>query len=230
MRRFCQLTTVAYDRRVPELRGVITDWGGVMTNPIIETVNAWLAADGIERASYFTIMRQWVQQAYADGTDGNPIHRLERGECPLEEFELALASELVALDGTPVLAAGLVTRMFAWSKLDSGMLELFRKLHSDGVPTGLLSNSWGPDYPRELFADMFDAVVISGEVGMRKPEPRIFLHAAQLLGVDPAQCVFIDDIEANVTAAQQAGFTAVLHTDAETTSARVGELLGVTLA
>ncbi len=203
-----------------------------MTNPIIETVNAWLAADGIDRASYFTIMRQWVQQAYSDavdGVDGNPMHALERGECTVEEFELALASNLVTLDGGPVADQGLLTRMFAGSKPDSAMLEVFRRLHADGVPTGMLSNSWGPDYPRELFADMFDAVVISAEVGMRKPEPRIFLHAAQLLGLDPAECVFIDDIQANVTAAEEMGFTGVLHTEAAATSSRLGELLGVIL-
>lgn len=200
-----------------------------MTNPIVETVNAWLAADGIDRSSYYTIMREWVQQAYTAGEDGNPIHRLERGECTLEEFELALAGNLVRSDGGPVASPGLIGRMFAGTKLDSAMLELFRKLHSDGVPTGLLSNSWGPHYPRELFPGMFDAVVISCEVGMRKPEPRIFLHAAQLLRLEPAECVFVDDIQANVTAAQEAGFTGVLHIKAESTAARLGELLGIEL-
>jgi putative hydrolase of the HAD superfamily len=208
---------------------VITDWGGVLTNPIIETVTAWLVSDRIDQESYYTIMRQWVRQAYSDGADGNPIHRLERGECPVEEFELALAGNLVRLDGEPVVSAGLIDRMFAGTKLDSAMLDLFRNLHADGVPTGLLSNSWGPDYPRELFPAMFDAVVISAEVGMRKPEPRIFRHAAELLGLPPAECVFIDDIQANVTAAEQAGFTAVLHTEAGATASRVGELLAIGL-
>ncbi len=96
-----------------------------------------------------------------------------------------------------------------------------------GVPTGLLSNSWGGGYPHELFPDMFDAVVISAEVGMRKPEPRIFLHAAELLRLPPAECVFIDDIEQNITAAEGLGFTGVLHTDTPTTAQRVAELLGI---
>jgi HAD superfamily hydrolase (TIGR01509 family) len=208
---------------------VITDWGGVMTNPIIETVQAWLVSDGIDQASYYTIMRQWVQQAYADGADGNPIHLLERGECQLEEFEVALAGNLVRLDGAPVVSEGLVARMFAATRLDPAMLDLFRRLHTSGVPTGLLSNSWDRDYPRELFPGMFDAVVISGEVGMRKPEPRIFRHAAQLVGLPPAECVFIDDIEANVAAAGEAGFTGLLHTEAGATASRLGELLGVDL-
>lgn len=200
-----------------------------MTNPIVETVEAWLAADGIDRTSYYAVMRRWVQQAYADGADDNPIHALERGQCTIEAFELALASELVTTDGGPVPGHGIIARMFAGSTLDSAMLGLFRKLHTDGVPTGLLSNSWGADYPRELFPGMFDIVVISGEVGMRKPEPRIFLHAARMLELEPAECVFIDDIQANVAAAEQAGFTGVLHTEAESTASRLGTLLGVDL-
>jgi len=212
-----------------DVRGVITDWGGVLTNPIAETVNAWLAADGIDRDRYMTVMRQWVSQAYDPQADDNPIHALERGESSLTEFEMALASELVLVDGGPVAGEGLLSRMWAATKLDDTMLEVFRRLHDLGVPTGLLSNSWGNGYPRELFAERFDAVVISCEVGMRKPESRIFLHAAELLGLEPAECVFIDDIAANIAAAEQLGFTGVLHTDTATTRQRLSELLGIDL-
>ncbi len=209
---------------------MITDWGGVLTNPIVDSVNAWLAADGIDRPSYLTVMRQWVHQAYADGQDDNPIHALERGECTNAEFELALAAHLRLADGSPVDGTGLLERMFAGSALDDAMLDLFRKLHARGVPTGLLSNSWGGGYPRELFPDMFDAVVISAEVGMRKPEARIFLHAAALLRLEPQECIFVDDIQANIDAAERIGFTGVLHDQAAGTASRVAELLGVDLS
>jgi putative hydrolase of the HAD superfamily len=202
-----------------------------MTNPISDSVNAWLEADGIDRASYVAVMRQWVRLAYADGHEvASPIHALERGECTNEEFELTLARELVMADGGPVAGPGLLARMFAGSRLDEVMLRLLRRLHADGVPTGLLSNSWGGGYPTELFDEMFDAVVISAEVGMRKPEPRIFLHAARLLGLDPQECVFIDDIQANITAAEQLGFTGILHTAAGDTAARVAEMLAMELS
>jgi putative hydrolase of the HAD superfamily len=201
-----------------------------MTNPIVETVSAWLEADGIDRASYTAVMRQWVSQAYDPGEGVNPIHALERGESSHAEFERELASRLVLTDGRPVPVDGLLARMFAASVLDPAMLDLFRRLHAAGVPTGLLSNSWGGnDYPRQLFPELFDAVVISGEVGMRKPEPRIFLHAARLLGLDPRECVFIDDLPANVTAAELAGFTGVLHGDAAATTRQLAELLGLEL-
>jgi putative hydrolase of the HAD superfamily len=205
---------------------VITDWGGVLTNPIVETVETWLAADGIDRASYATVMRKWIQQAYNDSAEVSPIRALERGECSLEEFELALASELVLLDGGPVLAAGLLERMWAGSVLDQAMMDTIAKLHETGVPTALLSNSWGSNYPRELFPGLFDVVVISAEVGMRKPEPRIFQHAAELLRLQPEQCVFIDDIQANIAAAEQLGFTGVLHSDAAATAERLAQLFG----
>lgn len=200
-----------------------------MTNPIGETINAWLEAEGIDRDSYVTVMRRWVAQAYDVEQDDNPIHALERGEAPLSAFEAALASELTLLDGSPCPVDGLLTRMWAGSRMDDQMLELFRQLHAKGIPTGLLSNSWGNGYPRDLFPDMFDAVVISHEVGMRKPEPRIFLHAAQLLGLPPQECAFVDDIAANITAAEGLGFAGVLHTDTATTTARLSELLGVDL-
>ena len=202
-----------------------------MTNPIAETVKVWLAADRIDRDRYVAVMRQWVSVAYGDDPEvTSPIHALERGECTIAEFEHALAAELVLEDGGPVAGPGLLERMFAGSTLDETMLALFRRLHAAGVPTGLLSNSWGSDgYPRDLFPDMFDAVVISGEVGMRKPEPRIFRHAARALGLDAAECVFVDDIQANITAAEEVGFTGVLHTDSGETAARVAELLRVAL-
>jgi len=212
------------------LRGVIVDWGGVMTSPILDTVNVWLETDGIDRSSYLAVMRPWVMQAYAADQDESPIHALERGECEDEEFERLLAARLVRLDGGPVEPAGLLTRMFAASVLDTGMQDLLRRLRRAGFATALLSNSWGRDgYPRHLFAELFDVAVISAEVGMRKPEGRIFQHAAELLGLQPGECVFIDDIEANVIAAEAAGLVGVHHRESALTTQRLSDLLGISL-
>jgi putative hydrolase of the HAD superfamily len=213
------------------LRGVIIDWGGVMTSPILHTVNAWLEAEQIDRDSYQAVMRPWIAQAYGRGGEDSPIHLLERGECPNEEFERLLAERLVGVDGLPVLADGLLTRMFAASVLDAAMQDLVRALRRAGLRTALLSNSWGNDeYPRQLFPELFDAVVISAEVGMRKPEERIFKLAAELLGLEPAECVFIDDVEANVLAAQAIGLVGVHHRESGPTVERLSELLGVPLS
>jgi putative hydrolase of the HAD superfamily len=212
----------------PSLRGVIADWGGVMTNPITETVRAWIAADEIDYDSYHAVMKAWVTGAYDVTGEDNPIHVLERGECSNEEFERMLAARIVRRDGSPVLAEGLLDRMFAATVLSEPMRDLLRQVRRSGLKTALLSNSWGISaYPVDVLAELFDAVVISAEVGMRKPEERIFRHAAGLLGLDPAECVFIDDIEANVRAAEALGMTGVLHTEPAATAAGLASLLGL---
>ena len=214
-----------------ELRGIITDWGGVLCSPILTTVRAWIAADGIDWESYRAVMRPWVSQAYDLNGEPNPIHALERGECSGPEFEQILAPRLLRLDGEAVLAEGLLRRMFAASLPVPSMYDTIRTLRAAGFSTCLLSNSWGCDeYPRADFPGLFDTVVLSGEVGMRKPEKEIFLHAAETLGLAPAECVFIDDMEPNVAAAQACGMTGVLHTETAATARALQDLLGVPLA
>jgi putative hydrolase of the HAD superfamily len=213
-----------------EFRGVITDWGGVLTTPILTTVQAWIQADDIDWDSYRAVMRTWVVAAYGPDGSRNPVHALERGECPAAEFERILAAELLRVDGGPVVAEGLLRRMFAASVPVPVMYDTIRALRGAGFGIALLSNSWGcEEYPRADFPGLFDTVVISGEVGMRKPEEAIFLHAAQTLGLPPQECVFIDDIEANVNAAVACGMAGVLHTEPAVTAAALQDLLGVPL-
>jgi putative hydrolase of the HAD superfamily len=147
------------------------------------------------------------------------------------EFEEILAARLIRLDGAAVVAEGLLRRMFAGMLPVPGMYDTIRTLRVAGFSTALLSNSWGCDeYPRADFPGLFDTVVLSGEVGMRKPEKEIFLHAAQTLGVPPEECVFIDDMAANVAAARACGMTGVLHTETASTARALQDLLGVPLA
>jgi epoxide hydrolase-like predicted phosphatase len=208
---------------------VIVDWGGVVTNPILDTVDAWLRSEQIDRDSYREVMRSWVTDAYGDGAD-NPIHALERGECSNEEFERLLAEQLAHVDGRPVRADGLLARMFAASALEAAMVDLIRSLRQAGLRTALLSNSWGNGgYARHLFPDLFDVVVISAEVGMRKPEERIFRHTAALLGLEPQECVFIDDVLANVAAAEAVGLVGWHHREPGATATWLTELLGLPL-
>ncbi len=214
----------------PAFRGVITDWGGVMTSPIRATVQVWLDSEDIDRDTYAAVIRPWVMMAYDPAGDGNPIHALERGEIASGEFERLLAAQLVRRDGGQVLAEGLLSRMFAASAPCDPMYAAITSLHTAGLRTCLLSNSWGSDgYPREVFGGMYHAVVISAEVGMRKPEERIFRHAADLIGLAPGECVFIDDMEANVQAAEAMGMHGVLHTQPEATVQALGELFGMSL-
>jgi len=211
-----------------ELRAVITDWGGVFTRPISELVRVWADADQVDWDTYVSVVRPWLTAAYAPDGAANPVHALERGECTIAEFEQLLAHRLVRTDGGSVRAEGLLTRMMSAGDPIAAMYDLIRDLRGRGLRTALLSNSWGnAGYPRADFPALFDEVVISHEVGMRKPEPRIFRYAAQLVHMEPEQCVFIDDIAANVAAAEAIGMTGILHIDPVTTAARLAELFPV---
>jgi epoxide hydrolase-like predicted phosphatase len=112
------------------------------------------------------------------------------------------------------------------------MLDAVRAARSAGVKTGLISNSWGSglEYDPSLMEELFDAVVISGDVGMHKPQPEIFELGASRIGVPAGECVFVDDLRENCEGAEAVGMTAILHRGAEGTLPRLEELLGLTLA
>ena len=108
------------------------------------------------------------------------------------------------------------------------MTDMVRAVRRAGAATGLVSNSWGVDsYPDDLLAELFDAVVISGRVGMRKPSPGIYLHAAHALGLEPGDCVFVDDLTRNLGPAADLGMATVHHTASATTIPEVALLLGI---
>jgi HAD superfamily hydrolase (TIGR01509 family) len=88
----------------------------------------------------------------------------------------------------------------------------------------------GASYDRDLFPELFDGVVISGDVGMHKPQPEIFLLGAERTGVAPSECVFVDDLRENCEGAEAVGMTVVLHRGADTTVPELERLFGVELA
>lgn len=197
----------------PTRRGVISDWGGVLTPPLVDGIQAWLQADRIDIEHYYEVMRPYFDGSLPD----NPVHALERGEVDTAEFERDLAALLRSTHGGPIRAEGLIQRMFASFEPVHGMYETLRAARNAGHATALLSNSWGNGYPREHLGSTFDTLVISGEVGMRKPEERIYLYTCRSLGLDPEDCVFIDDLEHNVATAESLGMTGILHTDVDST-------------
>jgi len=214
-----------------ELRGLLVDYGGVLTNPLSEIMGGWLRADGINPDRFAELNRRWL------GPDAgpNPIHDLETGRIDAAEFERRVADELLAESGgaadrtAAFRTAGLLTRMFSGMRVVPTMLAVVRAARAAGIRTGLLSNSWGLEYEREGWDTLFDAVVISGEVGMRKPEPAIYALAADRLALPPDQIVFVDDLNTNVRAAVQAGMVGVRHVEVETTVTELEVLLGLSL-
>jgi epoxide hydrolase-like predicted phosphatase len=214
---------------VPELRALLVDWGGVLTEPLESAMKSWAKIDGIDFDSYIAVMREWLGQHQGQLAAANPVAALERGEIEVPHFEVQLADRLASATGHPIVAAGLLQRMFDQFAHAPAMSGLVLRARRAGLLTGLLSNSWGNEYPREGWDDMFDAVVISGEVGMRKPEPGIFAHALDLLGVEAAQTVFVDDLRVNVTAATELGFVGVHHVSYDQTAVELEALFGVHL-
>jgi len=210
--------------------GLIVDWGGVLTENLKDAVNRWAVADDIDIDAYVAIMRSWL------GEDGeiearlNPIHALERGEMQVPHFESRLAEELTLRSGRPVVEQGLLARMFSAFEHSHDMNGLVRRARAAGIRTALLSNSWGEHYPRDLWQDMFDVTVISGEVGMRKPEERIFTHTLELLDLPPTECVFVDDLPHNIRAGAELGLTGVLHTSFAQSQIELSALFGVDLS
>ena len=120
-------------------------------------------------------------------------------------------------------AEGLVGRLFAGMGPDEAMVGAVRRRREQGVRTGLVSNSWGAGLPydRDALVELFDAAVISGEVGLQQPAPEIFRSAAERIEVEPERCVFVDDLRENCAGAEAVGMTAILHRGAGRTLPRL---------
>jgi putative hydrolase of the HAD superfamily len=213
------LAIVGNDER--QIDAVVLDWGGVLTVSVPVFVEDWLRAENIDRAKYGATMKGWMGRK---AQPGNPVFRLETGELSVDEFERLLAAELVTVDGGEIASRGLLRRMFGSANPDPGMVDLVREVRAMGIRTVLLSNSWGEGYPEDLLLELFDTVVISGRIGLRKPDPAIFEHTLQQVGLPAQRCVFFDDMLVNVEAARGVGLHAYQHTDADSTRAALAGL------
>lgn len=192
-------------------KGLIVDFGGVLTTAIIESFAAFCEDTGIAPERLRDILRSALD---APGPDPSHVHLMETGKITEEDFNQWLAAQLSDGREVPVDPVGLKERLFRGTRPEPAMVHAVIALRKAGIKTALLSNSWGGyGYPRESFDEMFDAVIISGEVGLRKPQPEIFLMAANAIGVDPSDCVFVDDFRVNVEGAERLGMTGVLHRD-----------------
>jgi len=205
-------------RLMADRHGLIVDFGGVLTTDVFESFRAFCEAEGLEPDA---VRDRFRGDAEARGL----LEALELGQITEAEYEPRLATVL------GVAPEGLIDRLFGGMQPDEAMVEGVRAARRAGVRTGMLSNSWGDDrYDREQLAELFDAWVISGEVGLRKPDPAIYSLAAERLAVAPDQCVYVDDLPGNLKPAAALGMATVLHGgDADLTLRRAGVLLGVSL-
>jgi epoxide hydrolase-like predicted phosphatase len=200
-------------------RGLLVDFGGVLTTNVFDSFKAFCRAEGLPEDSVKNLFRE-------RGEGLSLLRELERGRLTAEEFGERFAPLL------GVEADGLVPRLFGGIAPDEAMLDAVRRARAAGIRTGLISNSWGDGiaYEPSLMEELFDAVVISGDVAMHKPEPEIFLLGAERIGVPPNECVFVDDLRENCVGAEAVGMTAILHRGAEGTLPQLQELLDVPLS
>ena len=198
-------------------RGLLIDWGGVLTTDLFSSFASFCEAEGLEAAKVRDLFRH-------DEAARELLVEFECGRVDEPEFERRFAPMLGVAD------EGLVDRMFAGTALDPRMLGAVKAARDGGVRTGLISNSWGVErYPQDLMDDLFDGVVISGIVGIRKPAPEIYALGVESVGLEPADCVFVDDLGFNLKPAKELGMATVLHSGAEQTIGQLEELLGVAL-
>ncbi len=194
------------------------DFGGVLTSPVWETFSSFCRAEGLDPDSIKDLFRK-------DPGALEDLRKLEAGQIEPEAFEKSFGDRLGIAD-----AQGLIDRLFENMNPEEEMLGAVGTIRGAGIKTGLVSNSWRTDqYDRAMLDGMFDDVVISGEVGMHKPNADIYLLAAERLRVAPAQCVFVDDLRENCLGAEAVGMQAVRHRETEGTLLALQSLTGVAL-
>jgi putative hydrolase of the HAD superfamily len=200
-------------------KGLLLDFGGVLTSSLYGRMAEFCVEAGLPADAIVDALRT---------EEGRRVTaRAEAGLVPQRDFEVMLARQL----GLP--EEGLIARLLTLEAFTPRVetAELVRRARAAGVATGLLSNSWGGGghdvYTGHDLAALFDVMVISHVVGLRKPERPIFELAAGKLGLAPAECVFVDDTLRNVVAARQVGMTAVHFTGEAEQLTEVERLIGL---
>jgi epoxide hydrolase-like predicted phosphatase len=202
----------------PAYDGVLFDFGGVLTTSVWDSFAAFCRSEALDPDAVKNLFRN-DPDALAD------LRGLEIGSISERDFELAFGRRL-GLDKPE----GLIDSMFAGMRPMEPMVDAVREIRRGGLRTGLVSNSWSTaHYDRDLLEELFDATVISADVGLHKPQPEIYRLAAERLEIPPERCVFVDDLRENCQGAEAVGMTAVLHRDAPATIARLAELTGLAL-
>ena len=196
------------DADAPFIDAVVFDFGGVFTPSPFDAMQVLGESLGIHQDQAML----YVFGSYERDTD-HPWHQAERGE-----LELAVAREQIqalALADGHEFDLYEVFATLGGTAVRPDMVERTRRLKADGYRTALITNNvlefrdfWRPMLPLD---ELFDVVIDSSEVGMRKPDPRIFQLALDLLGgVEPSRAVFLDDYLGNVMAAEAMGLRGVL--------------------
>jgi putative hydrolase of the HAD superfamily len=192
------------------VKAVISDFGGVLTSPLLGSFMALQDEIGIEPGALGRGM-----QRIAEHQGEHPLFELERGRISEADFLDALSRELEPGLGHRPQLHRFSEIYFDALQVNEPMIGLMRDTKAHGLRTALLTNNireWEPLWRAMLPVDeIFDVVVDSAFVGMRKPEPEIYELTVERLGdgIGPANCLFVDDVEVNVEAARDLGMRTV---------------------
>ncbi|MEZ5204209.1 MAG: HAD-IA family hydrolase [Acidimicrobiales bacterium] len=186
------------------ISAVLFDFGGVISSSPFEAFARY------ERDHL--LPEGFLRRVNATDPDSNAWARLERAELGLDEFDAAFAAESAAL-GHRVPGADVLALLAGDVRPE--MVEAVRRC-GERLTIGLLTNNvlgtMADPRVAELLA-LFDAVVESSVVGVRKPEPAFYELACDLLGIEPAAAVFLDDLGINLKPARQLGMTTIKVVD-----------------
>jgi putative hydrolase of the HAD superfamily len=196
------------------VEAVISDFGGVLTSPLLDSFAAFQDSSGISLEALGKAMA-----AIAVRHGANPLFELETGRMSEAAFLGAISDELTAQLGREVELHGFGERYFEHLHPNERMLDYLRELGAAGYKLAICTNNvreWEELWRAKLPVDeIFDVVVDSAFVGVRKPEPRIYELTLERLGVPAGAALLIDDIEANCTAARELGLRAVWFRNTE---------------
>jgi putative hydrolase of the HAD superfamily len=207
------------------IEAVISDFGGVLTTPLLGSFLALQDEIGVSPESFGQALRNATEE---DGE--NPLYPLERGEMTEEDFLERLNDALEPLiEHRPHLHR--FRELFIGTlNPNERMIELMRELKAEGLRMAMLTNNvreWEPLWRAMLPVDeIFETVVDSAFVGCRKPEPRIYELTLERLGLPAESCLFVDDLAANIEGARAAGMTAIHFQETDQAVAEIRAALG----
>jgi putative hydrolase of the HAD superfamily len=207
------------------IRAVICDFGGVLTTPLVRSFLAYQERSGISLEDLGKAMAQVARESGGE----HPLYELERGRMSEAEF----LGKLEAALGGGVKLDGFGEAYFEHLHPNRPMIDCMRSLRGRGLRMALLTNNvreWEPLWRAKLpdIDEIFEVVVDSAFVGMRKPEPEIYELTLQRLGegVPASDSLFVDDIQVNCDVARSLGMTAVHYVAAEQAIAEIEAALG----
>ena len=207
------------------VEAIISDFGGVLTSPLLESFAGLMQASGISLESVGKAMA-----AIAEREGSNPLFELETGRITEAAFMGALSEQLSAATGEEVELDGFGERYFQQLKPNEPTIGYMRELRGRGHKMAICTNNireWEAHWRAMLPVDeIFEVVVDSAFVGSRKPEPRIYEITLERLGADPETTLFIDDVEINCAGARELGMRAIRFRSTEQAIAEIEAALG----